>query len=453
MRLFAGVRCTSTKRSSLSLSPRLASSVALRPPGGSVRTGASTSWAMAEELVREYVHLIIRRTVDAVATPSQNEHSSASGPCGDALPSRTRQETERLRPQAIVQPIANGVGLCGSFAAGRGAVWRRIERPGMRHYYYNEELGESRWERPDIEKPNVVLSQETPSMTVASKWPSTTVSLPAIEAEILDVARDYAERQQPPGLQLPLLSFQGRSGKSKPLQKCRSDADGTSGDVQALIDKLGMKDLLPQSARRADTSQQPPMTPAPASARNAMYAEQPHHDARPRDRRREPQLPPHMSTIAHLGRKLPLGLPQKLEVSRNDTLFHIRTKEYVASKLEATLNDPTYKGFVHRNIDGVAKWEPEERIKDIRARAEQKDALLRRAAERHAAILREKEKVHRERMASTLPPVPQNSKKGIRRADGFAEPTRDLSRPLSPSAASSDRHRARLLAAEIRRLS
>jgi hypothetical protein len=185
-----------------------------------------------------------------------------------------------------------------------------------------------------------------------------------------------------------------------------------------------------------------------------------------------------MSAVSQIGCRLPLGLPQKLAASRDDEHFHARAEEWRLQKLHALQHDPAHRGIVSRNVDGIANWERNERLTELRRRAAQRDTLLKRAAQRHAELLLEEEKRRREQAqlpqdaiyhlknACTLDlqdgdePQPRGERSESMFTHGRRLSTRsrdalsrDLSKPLSPNSAQSDRHRARLLAAEIRRLS
>lgn len=434
---------------------------------------------MAEPLVKAYVDSLLRHAVEIASCCQQSRTADAYESA--APPAISPPAVARPSPQRTSQPGGCGVGLCGSFAAGRGAVWRRIERPGMRHYYYNEELNESRWERPVVEKPKVVHTFNLPAIPVAAKWPATAAALPAIASTSDDAARGTAGGpRQVPGLQLPLLSFQGRSNnKSRPPRKRAADPAMGSIDGMDLVQAIWEAAQYPYSARPAESSREPLTAAAPASARQPADNVGP-REQRVRGRARQDDLPENMSAVSHIGRRLPYGLPEKLAVSRDDEHFHARTHEWRLQKLQALKDDPAHQAIVNRNIESIAKWERKERQTELRRRAAQRDTLLKRAAERHAELLREEERRRLEQVH-----VPQDAAFHLKHAstlnlqdDDEAQPRRtrsesmfthgrrlstiagiadvagrDLSRPLSPSSAASDRHRARLLAAEIARLS
>jgi hypothetical protein len=345
----------------------------------------------------------------------------------------------------------------------------------MRHYYYNEELNESRWERPGNEKPKLVHTLNLPAIPMAAKWPATTAALPAISSTGEGAARGTARQpRQVPGLQLPLFSFQGRSNRSRQPSKRQTDPAVGCTDRIDLVQAIWESAQYPHSARPAGPSREPLTAAAPASAR------WPAERVRPRERAREDELPENMSAVLHIGRRLPYGLAQKLAYSRDDEHFHARTEEWRLQKLQALKDDPSHLAIVNRNIDSIARWQRDERQAEFRRRAAQRDTLLKRAAERHAELLREEGQRRQEQAkveqddvfhlkhAPTLDlqdgdePQPRRARtesmfthgRRLSTIAGTADISpRDLSRPLSPNSASSDRHRARLLAAEIRRLS
>jgi len=312
----------------------------------------------------------------------------------------------------------------------------------MRHYYYNEELGETRWERPPVMKPGVVVDH-LPRIRAATSWQA--------EATIADglggASRGGEEASHQFVIpQLPMLSAQGRGNKVPRPKQQRVDPAEESFDWTE-----GRAELVPEA----------PLSAPPASARRAP-------PRAPRQRQRQ-HVPANMSAVAHIGRKMPFGLTAKLESSRDDPHVHARARVF---RIE--LRAERGSAHLEQNVQDVAKWEPDERRRLLQQRAGEQEALLRRAAQRHADILHGEETRRREQ-AGLDPPPPLLSARSLesrhqsdeggprgdardRSASMFVHARRQstvaaLANLGASEMIQTERGRARLLAAEIRRMS
>lgn len=316
-------------------------------------------------------------------------------------------------------------------------MWRRIEAPGLTPYYYNEELGVSRWKRPPV--PSAPLSARPPDLPVAA------ICLPMAEVWPQGPQPPQSPRQsglgpggalQPalgewqrkmPGLQMPLFSAVARGRKFTPRARradpARADpaAQSPAGAAGAAEGSARVADLREADAALARQWAEElllgitPARPALAQSARSLGLAPPNGSTRgpsPRQQRatvrpreaREVELPASFHAVEGLRRKLPYGLPEKLSELGLDEAVHGRALAWQAERSERARADPGYKPWVETNVAAVEGWEPGRRDEELRRRAAELSAQLLRATTRHAQLLEEESLRRREKAGVRTPP-------------------------------------------------